>query len=89
MKRTDNTLEEMIGFVPEYIKKETDLEFGVSDRLADLMKEKGVSKVALAHDLGKRPSEITKWLSGQHNFTLRTIALLSAYFRKPIVDVLN
>lgn len=87
MKRTDITLDQMMGFVPEYIKKETDLEFRVSDRLAKLMKEKGVSKVSLAHDLGKRPSEITKWLSGQHNFTLRTIAMLSAYFGKPIITL--
>lgn len=28
---------------------------------------------------------ITKWLSGQHNFTLRTIAQLSAFFGEPLV----
>lgn len=89
MKRTNFDVDAMLKSVPEYIKKETDLEFGVSDRLVDLMKEKGVSKTSLAQDLGKQPSEITKWLSGQHNFTLRTIALLSAYFGKPIINVQN
>lgn len=28
---------------------------------------------------------IIKWLSGQHNFTLRTIAQLSAFFGEPLV----
>jgi hypothetical protein len=28
---------------------------------------------------------ITKWLSGQHNITLRTIAQLSAFFGEPLV----
>ena len=41
----------------------------------------------LAQKLGKRPSEITKWLSGQHNFTLRTIAQLSAFFGESLVFV--
>lgn len=30
---------------------------------------------------------IIKWLSGQHNFTLRTIAQLSAFFGEPLVWV--
>lgn len=89
MKRTNFDVDVMLKSFPDHIKKEIDLEFDVADRLVDLMKEKGVSKTSLAQDLGKQPSEITKWLSGQHNFTLRTIALLSAYFGKPIINVQN
>ncbi len=39
-------------------------------RLEDLMLAKGWSKKQFAEKLGKNPSEITKWLSGTHNFTL-------------------
>lgn len=62
------------------IKEEIRLTMGISNRLDELMHKKGLSKVELAKALGKRPSEITRWLSGQHNFTLRTIALLTAFF---------
>jgi transcriptional regulator with XRE-family HTH domain len=35
--------------------------------------KKGWSKKELADRMGKRPSEITKWLSGTHNFTTDTL----------------
>jgi len=35
--------------------------------------KKGWSKKELADQMGKRPSEITKWLSGTHNFTIDTL----------------
>lgn len=87
MKQTQTTLYQIMSTVPDYIKQETNLEFGVSDRLAELMEERGITKRSLAQALGKRPSEVTKWLSGQHNFTLRTIAMLSSFFGEPLMKV--
>ncbi len=75
----------MTAAVSPEIRKEIDLEFAVSNRIEALMKKYGYTKLQLAQKLGKRPSEITKWLSGQHNFTLRTIAQLSAFFGEPLV----
>jgi transcriptional regulator with XRE-family HTH domain len=46
-------------------------------RIGDLLGEKGWSKKAFAEKLGKNPSEITKWLSGTHNFTLDTLTEIS------------
>ncbi len=59
----------------------------VSNRIYDLMTEKGLSKAEFARAIGKRPCEITKWLSGQHNFTLKTLALLSSFFGVPLIQV--
>ncbi len=42
-------------------------------RIADAMLEKGINKKALAAKLGQHPSAVTKWLSGQHNFTTDTL----------------
>ncbi len=75
----------MTAAVPPEIRQEIDLEFTVSNRIEALMKKYGYTKLQLAQKLGKRPSEITKWLSGQHNFTLRIIAQLSAFFGEPLV----
>ncbi|MDE6548376.1 MAG: helix-turn-helix domain-containing protein, partial [Muribaculaceae bacterium] len=41
----------------------------------------------LADAIGKRPSEITRWLSGEHNFTISTLAMLSSFFGQPIITV--
>lgn len=77
----------MVASVPADIKAEVDLAFAISDRIDFLMHEKGLSKKQLAEALGRRPSEITKWLSGQHNFTIATLAMLSSFFGQPIVTV--
>lgn len=77
----------MVRTVPPHIKVEVDLEFAISDRIDFLMQERGLSKKQFADALGRRPSEITKWLSGQHNFTIATLAMLSAFFKQPIVTV--
>ena len=42
-------------------------------RIADALKEKGMKKKDLARLMNKQPSEITKWLSGTHNFTAETL----------------
>ena len=77
----------MVAAVPADVKCEVDLEFAISNRIYELMTKRGLSKVEFAQALGKRPSEVTKWLSGQHNFTLRTIALLSAFFGEELIAV--
>lgn len=87
MKRTAKSLMEILGSIPEPIMKETDLSFEISDRIFELMKERGLSKKQFAEALGRRPSEITKWLSGQHNFTIATLGMLSSFFGKPIVTI--
>ncbi|MDE5544032.1 MAG: helix-turn-helix transcriptional regulator [Bacteroidales bacterium] len=51
------------------------------------MNERGLSKKQFADALGRRPSEITKWLSGQHNFTIATLAMLSTFFGQPIISI--
>ena len=73
--------------VPANIQQEVDLELAISNRINNLMTERGLSKLEFAQALGKRPSEVTKWLSGQHNFTIRTLSLLSAFFGESLIYV--
>ena len=87
MKTIKTSFRQMVAAVPADIKREVDLEFAISNRIYELMTKRGLSKVEFAQALGKRPSEVTKWLSGQHNFTLRTISLLSAFFGEELIAV--
>ncbi len=77
----------MLGPIPESLQKETELSFQISDRIYSLMQERGLSKKQFADALGKRPCEVTKWLSGQHNFTIATLSMLSTFFGKSIITV--
>lgn len=48
----------------------------LADQVYQTLQSKGISQKEVAEKLGKQPSEISKWLSGMHNPTLRTITNL-------------
>jgi transcriptional regulator with XRE-family HTH domain len=56
-------------------------------RINQLLRENNISKKELAEKMDKKPSEISKWLSGEHNFTLRSLAKLSAELGEPLMEV--
>ena len=57
--------------------------------LLDFMKEKGINKKELAALTHRRPSDVTRWLSGTHNFTCRTIALIEQALGVHIVEIVK
>ena len=63
-----------LAAVPEEQKAEFELSFGIAGRISEVLKEKDLTQKDFAHKLNKRESEISKWLTGRHNFTLQTIA---------------
>jgi transcriptional regulator with XRE-family HTH domain len=75
----DNTPKDVNIFVDWY----TDLVV----RINQLLQEKNMSKKELAEMMDKKPSEISKWLNGEHNFTLRSLAKLSAELGEPLLEV--
>lgn len=77
----------MLSNVPKEVSHEVSLSFAIADEIIFLMQKRGLSKKQLADALGKRPSEVTKWLSGQHNFTIRTISMLANFFGEPIIQI--
>ncbi len=87
MKDIKNKYMDMVRQVPDEIKEEINLTFAISNKIDELMRERGLSKKQFADQIGRRPSEITRWLSGQHNFTVSTLAMLSAFFGKSIISV--
>ena len=87
MKKAKISLRELLSDISPEERAEVRLSFQISNHLDFLMKEKGLSKKQLADAIGKRPSEITRWLSGEHNFTISTLAMLSTFFGHPIITV--
>lgn len=45
----------------------------LAQKISDGIKAKGWKKIDFARAIDKRPSEITKWLSGTHNFNSDTL----------------
>ena len=53
------------------------------------MKDKGISKKELAALTHRRPSDVTRWLGGGHNFTCRTIALSEQALGTSIIQIVQ
>ncbi|MDE6537505.1 MAG: helix-turn-helix transcriptional regulator [Muribaculaceae bacterium] len=87
MRTANISLQEIFNEIPAEKREETRLSFAISNRLATLMQERGLNKKQFAEALGKRPNEITRWLSGEHNFTISTLAMLSTFFGKSIITI--
>ena len=45
----------------------------ITQKVCMILKKRGINKKEFAKMLNKKPSEITKWLSGLHNLTLKSI----------------
>lgn len=73
----DETPEDVRIFVRQY----TDIVV----RINEIMETKGYTQKDLAERMKKKPSEINKWLKGNHNLTLKTLAKLEAELGEPII----
>lgn len=79
--------ERILAETPEETKIFARLYADIVVRVNQLLKAKGFSQKDLADKLEKRPSEVNKWLIGEHNFTLRSLAKLEAELKEPIINV--
>lgn len=65
---------ECLAAIPKEQQEEFELSFSIAERIAAILKSKGLTQKDFARLLGKRESEISKWMTGRHNFTTQTIA---------------
>jgi len=87
MRTANINLQEIFNEIPKEKREETRLSFAISNRLDALMKEKGLNRKQLADAIDKRSNEITRWLSGERNFTISILAMLSTFFGRSIITV--
>lgn len=82
-------LKKTLDRTPKYKRWFIDYSMEIASQIYDYLKkdEKINSQKKLAEKLGKKESEISKWLSGNHNFTIETIAKISEVFNKKILLV--
>ena len=54
-------------------------------QINDILKSKGWTQSDLAKQMGKTNAEVSKWLSGMHNLTLRSLAKLKTALESDII----
>lgn len=72
-KQTSVKLQTLLNEITPLEMEQTKVKMQLAARMADLVEAKGWNKSQFAEKVGKNPSEITKWLSGTHNFTIEVL----------------
>ncbi|MGN0194986.1 MAG: helix-turn-helix domain-containing protein [Candidatus Cryptobacteroides sp.] len=58
-----------------------------AEQIVEAMKKRGLGKKQFAELMGRNPSEVTKWLSGKHNFTIALLQEISEALGSDITGV--
>lgn len=85
--KTSNVYLEAVGTIPKEIKKQTEISFAISDRIQETLDRKGWNQKQFAKKMQKTEAEISVWLSGQHNFTIKTLAKIACVLGEDIISV--
>lgn len=85
MKRS-SIIERRRTTVSPEVRRNVDLSFMIVDRIQSILDERDLRQKDLATMLGKKESEISKWMRGTHNFTIATIASIEQALGAPILQ---
>lgn len=85
--KKNSLFDQCVANVAPEVMKEVSLNVDIANRIYDLLKEKKMTQREFAALMGKRESEISRWLTGSHGFTTTTLAKIAAVLGEPIVMV--
>jgi Helix-turn-helix. len=63
--------------------------FQIDDKIHEVVTKQGMSHKNLALLLGKKESEVSKWMLGTYDFTTKTLASIERMLKAPITNVIH
>lgn len=69
------------------IDKLVEKNLAIANKIHEMLKERGFKPADLARMLDKKPSEISKWLTGTHTFTTKTITKIETVLGDDIIHI--
>ncbi len=77
-ERRNKISTEIDGFVKQ--------SFDIVDRIHEILVAQGIEQKDLAVLLDKSESEISKWMTGTHNFTIKTLSKIESILGEKIIE---
>ena len=79
MRRNNALAKDIMTSTPPVVVRRIETRMLVAKMLHDYLDIRGISQQEFAGKMGKQPSEVSKWLSGNHNFTIDTLSDIGYY----------
>ena len=86
-KAAAKLFDQIVAETPPELKKQLNMSFAIADKLDAILKERGMNQKEFAHMIGHTQAEVSRWLSGNHNFTLATLAKISVALGVNLITV--
>ena len=83
----NNMFREELAKIPADMRKQVDMSWAIADKIDAMLKQRGMSQKEFAHLMGKTEPEVSRWVGGTHNFTLRTLAKISTVLGEDVIRV--
>lgn len=80
-------LDTVLGNIDTKRAKNMERRMMLAVKIAEGIKRKGQSQKEFAEKMSKRPSEISKWLRGDHNFTTSTLFDIEDVLNIHLIDI--
>ncbi|MBI5403447.1 MAG: helix-turn-helix transcriptional regulator [Ignavibacteriae bacterium] len=83
----ENIIYKIIESIPVFRKRFHRLSHDLAGYLYHVLNDRGIKQNEFAEKMKKSESEISKWLSGYHNFTIKTIAKIESELGIELIQV--
>ena len=86
-KTAKKLFDQMVADASPELKKQLEMSFAIADKIDATLKKRGMKHKEFAHMIGHSEAEVSRWLSGTHNFTLSTLANISVTLGVDILSI--
>ena len=78
---------EALASIPKDVSMQVEWSFAIADKIDARLKELGLTQKEFARKMGKTEAEVSRWLGGTHNYTLRTLAKISEVLGEDLIHI--
>jgi len=69
------------------IDKLVERNLAISEKVQSILDKRGIKQKKFAEMLDKKPSEVSKWLTGLHNLTLKSITKMEVALGEDLINI--
>ena len=86
---TERLFQQSLDETPKFIKIQVKWSYEIADWIDDSLRKRGLSQKEFAKIVGTSEAAVSHWVGVGHNFTLSTLAKISAALDIPLISIMR
>lgn len=86
---TEHLFQQVLDETPKAVRQQVEWSYDIADRIDAALHDQGLTQKEFAKIVGTSEAAVSHWIGGGHNFTLSTLAKISAALGEPIISVVH